>query len=281
MSQAFAANARRRFHEMVSRDDEKIDLAAAALLVAAEEYAGLDVGRYVNTLDRFAELVKPRVKSVRSDHDIIAALNSTLFDELGFHGNVHKYYDPRNSYLNEVIDRRTGIPITLTVVYIEVASRIGFKVEGVGLPGHFIASHTSETGRVFIDPFHGGLLLGTAGCADLLARVSGGSAELNQDHLAVATKKQILVRILSNLVSIHSNGGDYRRAIGVIERILLITPDSATHERDLGLLLAAAGETGDALLHLERYLDIAPFATDAETVRARINSLYQNRARLN
>ena len=129
---------------MVSRDDEQIDIAEAALLIAAEEYPRLDVETYLDKLDHFGDLAREQAAGSHGAVDLITALNSTLFERLAFRGNSESYYDPRNSFLNEVIDRRIGIPITLTVVYIDVARRIGFPVKGVGLPFHFIAKHEAE-----------------------------------------------------------------------------------------------------------------------------------------
>lgn len=280
MSSDSARNARSRFAEIVSRDDEEIDLAEAALLIAAEEYPALDVALYLIKLDSFGDLARERAADARNASDVIAALNATLFDQLGFRGNRENYYDPRNSYLNAVIDRRTGIPITLTVVYIEVARRIGFPVSGVGLPFHFIAKHESEAGDLFIDPFNAGRVLGLAGCAELATRMSGGKLNLRPEHLERATNKQILTRMLANLLGVNS-AGDHRRALAAIERMLLINPDSTPHIRDRGLLLAAVGDVAEATQELERYLELAPAAPDADDIRKQIRSVRQRQARLN
>jgi regulator of sirC expression with transglutaminase-like and TPR domain len=266
---------------MVSRDDEAIDLGEACLLIAAEEYPRLDTSLYIDKLDRIGDLARERASGAETALDFIAALNITLFDELRFQGNTEHYYDPRNSYLNQVIDRRTGIPITLTVVYIEVARRIGFPVNGVGLPGHFIASNTSESGTVFIDVFNGGRLLGEVSCAELVASVTGRKLELKPDHLKAVTKKQLLTRVLSNILAIYSGTTDYRRALAAIERILLINPDSTSHIRDRGFLLEAAQEPAAALQELERYLALSPNAPDAEAIQEQMKAIRQNQAKLN
>ncbi len=280
MSSGQAKNVRSRFAEIVSRDDAAINLAEAALCIAAEEYPRLDVELYLERLDSFADLARERAAAARDAIDVITALNETLFERLGFRGNRENYYDPRNSYLSEVIDRRTGIPITLTVVYIEVARRIGFPVQGVGLPFHFIAKHEAEGGDVFIDPFNAGGLLGSAGCDELITRMSGGKLELRPEHLEAVTNKQILTRMLSNLLGVYS-ATDHRRALAAIERILLINPDSAPHIRDRGLLLAMVGDRTDAIRELERYLELASNASDSDTIREQIKSIRQRQARLN
>ena len=265
---------------MVSREDAEINLADAALLIAAEEYPRLDIELYLERLDHFADLARQRVADSRDPFDVITAMKGTLFEELGFRGNRENYYDPRNSYLNEVIDRRTGIPIALTVVYIEVSKRIGFQVKGVGLPFHFIAKHEMEGGDLFIDPFNAGRLLDSAGCDALITEMSDGKLELRIEHLKAVTNKQILTRMLSNLLGVYSSS-DRRRALAAIDRILLINPASVSHIRDRGLLLAAVGDRTAAILELERYLELAADATDVDTIREQIKSIRRSHARLN
>ena len=280
MSQISAHNARLRFAEMVSRPDEQINLAEAALLIAAEEYPRLDVDLYLEKLDRFGDTARAHAADASTPLDMIAAVNVTMFEGLGFRGNRASYYDPRNSFLNEVIDRRTGIPITLTVVYIEVAMRIGFAVSGVGMPGHFIAKHESENGDIFVDPFNDGRILETLACSELVSVTTGGALELEPDHLVAVTNKHILTRMLSNLLGVYG-GTDQRRALAAIDRILLLAPDSPKHVRDRGLLLAELGVTGKAIDELERYLELAPGARDAEAIREQITSIRKSKARLN
>jgi regulator of sirC expression with transglutaminase-like and TPR domain len=272
---------RARFAEVVSHEDEFLDLAEAALLIAAEEYPRLNVAAYLDKLDRIGDMVREQANGARTALDFISAINATLFDKLGFRGNIDKYYDPRNSYLNEVIDRRIGIPITLSVVYLEVSRRIGFRIQGVGLPGHFIVKHPDEQGDIFIDVFNRGRLLGEVGCSDLVANTSGGKLELKAEHLLPSTNKQILTRMLSNILGIYSGTSDYRRAIAATQRILLINPNSRSHIRDHGLLLAAAGKNASALEELDRYLALEPGAPDSEGIREHMKSIRQDLARLN
>jgi regulator of sirC expression with transglutaminase-like and TPR domain len=274
------ASPRRRFAEIVARPDERINLAEAALLIAAEEYPRLDVAIYLDKLDRIADIARDRIALAVDASDFISAINATLFEDYGFHGNRDNYYDPRNSFLNEVIDRRVGIPITLSVLYIEVARRIGFAVEGVGLPGHFIVRHQAAEEIIYIDPFNGGRVLGEMGCAEMVAETSGGRRALEPEHLKPVSKKQILTRMLSNLLGIYARN-DHRRALGIIERILVLQPDSPAHVRDYGLLLALVGQPAQALAALERYLKMAPAAADAELVREQIKTIKQDSAKLN
>lgn len=280
MSSQPAKAARARFAAIVSRHDDAIDLAEAALFIAAEEYPRLDVKTYLEKLDHFGDLAREQANGSDDAVDLISALNSTLFDRLGFRGNSDSYYDPRNSFLNDVMDRRLGIPITLTVVYIDVARRIGLNVKGVGLPFHFIAKHEAESGDVFIDPFNKGRVLGSAGCAELVKEMGGGKIELQKEHLEAVTNKQILIRMLSNLLGIYATS-DHRRALSTVERILLINPESAPHIRDRGLLLASLGDSANAIPELNRYLGLAGDAADADSIREQIKSIRQTQARLN
>lgn len=275
-----ARKARNRFAELVSLDDDKINLAEATLLIATEEYSRLNIEDYLDKLDRFGDMARERAEGASDADHLISAINSTLFDELGFHGNRDSYFDPRNSFLNQVIDRRTGIPITLTVVYMEVARRIGFQVRGVGLPYHFIAKHESEAGDIFIDPFNGGRLLGTGGCAELLSEMTGGKEELQPEHLESISNKRILARILLNLLGVYK-AGDPRRALATIERLLLINPNYAPHVRLRGTLLASVGDQTGAIAELERYLMLVPDAEDFDAIKEQIQSIHLNRARLN
>jgi regulator of sirC expression with transglutaminase-like and TPR domain len=272
---------RRQFAEMVSRPDEEIDLARAALLVAAVEYPRLDTQHYLDRLDQFGDLARDFAGGAQDSFDYISAINRALFEVLGFRGNRENYHDPRNSFLNEVIDRRTGIPITLTVVYIEVARRVGFPVQGVGMPMHFIARHDRGGDEIFIDAFNEGTLLGRKGCAELLANMSDGLLKLQPEHLRAATKKQILTRMLSNLLKIYADGNDYHRLLDMLERLLIINPDSPPHVRDHGLLLAALERPGEAVAELERYLALAPDAADAETIREQIKIIRKSQAKWN
>ena len=280
MSHQQPASPRRRFAEIVALPDERINLAEAALLIAAEEYPRLNVAAYLEKLDRISDIARDRIALAVDASDFISAINATLFEDYGFQGNRDNYYDPRNSFLNEVIDRRVGIPITLSVLYIEVARRIGLALEGVGLPGHFIVRHQAAEEAIYIDPFNGGRVLGEMGCAELVTEMSGGRRRLEPEHLRPVTKKQLLTRMLSNLLAIYARN-DHRRALGVIERILILQPNSPAHVRDHGLLLALVGQTAQALVALERYLQMEPAAADAELVREQIRTIKQDSAKLN
>jgi regulator of sirC expression with transglutaminase-like and TPR domain len=281
MSKQPINNVRARFADLVSRSESDINLAEAALVIAAEEYPRLDIALYLEKLENFGNRLRERTEAATTTAEIIASLNATLFDELGFQGNRENYYDPRNSFLNEVIDRRMGIPITLSLIYIEVARQIGFPIHGIGLPGHFIVGYFNPGEDIFIDVFNGGRLLSENALADLVAGMSSGRMQFHAAHLMPVTRKQILTRMLSNLLGIYAGSQDYRRAIASIERILLLMPDSLPHIRDYGLLLAHIDRNSSALEQLEKYLQQMPDAEDAETIKEQIKKLKQAQARLN
>lgn len=280
MSTRSAKDARARFAEIISLDDEQIDLAEAVLLIASEEYPRLDIKSYIDKLDHFADLARERAAGARDINDLIEALNSTLFGTLGFHGCRNSYYDPRNSFLNQVIDRKTGLPISLTVVYMEVARRIGLTVKGVGLPFHFVGKVETENGELFIDSFNEGRLLTAVDCAELVTEMSHGQEELVEEHLEPVNKKRILGRILLNLLGLYK-ASDPRRALGALDRLLMLVPGHAPYIRMRGLLLASTGDQKNAIAQLERYLAAAPDAEDVDAVREQIKTIRLSQVRLN
>jgi regulator of sirC expression with transglutaminase-like and TPR domain len=227
---------RASFREMLQRVDRELDLAEAALLIAQEEYPDLDRARYLRALDALGEEAARRVGNAASPHGAVNALSGYLFDEEKFHGNEQEYYDPRNSYLNEVLDRRLGIPITLSLVYIEVGRRAGMSMDGVGMPGHFLVRYRTGDEEILVDAFHRGIMLQREDCATLLAGTSGYTGEFRDELLAPVTKRQFLARLLNNLRGIYLAGGDYGRALAAVERMLIVDREGA---EDLRLQAAA------------------------------------------
>lgn len=240
------------------------DLAALALHLAADEYRGLDVDEYLARLDRYAENLAPRL--VGSLPDRVAELAYLLFEEEGFAGNVADYYDPRNSYLNDVLDRKLGLPITLSVLAIGVGARAGLTVAGVGLPGHFVAKAIAGDEEVIFDPYHGGQFLDRAGCRELVEAVTGQPFDPTDDALAVTPPGFVARRLLTNLKSVYLRASDFARAARVTARLVQLAPDDPTQQRDLGVTLIHAGKPGKAIDHLAAYLAAAPAAEDAEVV---------------
>jgi regulator of sirC expression with transglutaminase-like and TPR domain len=184
---------------MLAGPDEAVDLAHASLLIACEEYPDLDVNRYVARLDEWGEELRVRVEQQAEPAVVASSINHLLFEQEGFRGNTKDYYDPRNSFLNEVLDRRTGIPITLATVYMEVARRAGIAISGVGLPGHFIVRLRGQGPGLLVDPFHGGALLSVEDCQARLDRIYEGRVKVEPSMLAACERKEILARMLRNL----------------------------------------------------------------------------------
>jgi regulator of sirC expression with transglutaminase-like and TPR domain len=256
---------RARFAELVALPDDDIDLATAALLIAAEAYPGLDVDSYLARLDNLAQEARSRLDGARTDEERAAALTQFLAVEKGFSGNEEDYYDRRNSFLNEVLDRRTGIPITLALVNTEVGRRLGLQIRGVGFPGHFLAKVEGDP-EVIIDPFFG-TILNEAQCHERLQEVMGKDATFDRRYLRAATRREILVRMLNNLKHIHLDAKELEQALSCCERLLLVTPDNVFELRDRGLLYLQLECYGAAAADLERFLQLAPDNEHADTIR--------------
>jgi len=276
-----SATPRSRLEHLLARPDPEVDLAEAALLVAAEEYDGLDVRAYLARLDEMGAALRQRLDDEPRPERAIMALNHYLFQEQGFRGNNEQYYDARNSYLNEVIERRTGIPITLCTVFMEVGRRAGLEVEGVGLPGHFVVRVHTPSRPLLVDPFHGGTLLSEKDCQERLDRIFNGKVQLEPKMLRPCRRKEMLERILRNLKAIYLRDQDKDRALRVVELLVRLQPGSAEDLRDRGVLYAALDCYAVAARDLESYLALAPGAKDAEDLRARVALLRQQAARLN
>lgn len=268
-----------RFSRLVSGPDASVDLAEASLLIASGEYPDLDVGRYLERLDEMGREVRGRLPG--GPVPALDCLNAYLFREVGFRGNVEDYYDPRNSFLNDVMDRLTGIPITLSTLYIEVGRRAGLGVFGVGLPGHFLVGAEAAGRSVLVDPFHGGALLSEADCQKRLDRVFEGRVRLEQGMLAPCPRKGILARMLRNLKVLYVKADDYARALRTIDLLLRLDPRSAEDLRDRGLLHAAYGCYGLAAADLEASLALAPAVPEAAALRAKVTEMRSKAARLN
>jgi regulator of sirC expression with transglutaminase-like and TPR domain len=272
---------RRRLDALLARPDREVDLAQAALLVAAEEYPGLDVRAYLVRLDEMGCALRQRLEDEPRPERAVMALNRYLFQEQGFRGNTERYYDPRNSYLNEVLDRRTGIPITLSTVYIEVARRGGLDVEGVGLPGHFIVRIRNPGRPLLVDPFHGGTMLTARDCQERLDRIFGGRVKMEPKMLQPCPRRDMLERMLRNLKAVYIRDQDVPRALRVVDLLVQIQPGNAEDLRDRGILYAALDCYAYAARDIEAYLTLVPKAADAKELVPRLEHLREKAARLN
>ena len=252
---------------------EPIDLARAALAVAREEYPELDEGRYLRMLDELASGVHAGLPSGASIERRVGRLNTYLFHELGFDGNKTDYYDPRNSFLNEVIDRRTGIPLTLCILYMEVGRRCGLRVDGVGFPGHFLCKVHLDEGELVVDPFSRGQLLGVDEIKRRLQAAVGDQVKFDARVLRAAKPREILVRMLQNLRSVYSERNDMPRALSAVDRLLLLAPENIRGLRERAQLCEQLGGPLAAVRDLEKVLQLEPHASDANVLRARLRKL--------
>ena len=223
-----------RFAEVVSSDDFPLD--HAALLIGAWDYPERDLGGYREQLDAIARSVEPEVARASGGIGRARAISDWLFDRLGFHGNTGDYYDPRNSFLADVLDRRCGIPISLSVLYLEVSRRVGVLSQGVNFPGHFLVRVAIEDAWLFVDPFSGGRALAPADLEALLRRTTTPDAVLEPSVIAAATKRQIVARMLVNLAGIYGRNGDLPRSLDVLERLAVLEPNNPRISRDLAQL---------------------------------------------
>jgi regulator of sirC expression with transglutaminase-like and TPR domain len=278
-----------RFAELLARDEAEIDLARACLLIAEDAYPGLDVEGYLGEIERLAMRLRGRFPAGAGNEERVASLNGFLFDELGFSGNTRDYYDPRNSYLNQVLERRTGIPITLSILYLEIGRRIGLAFEGVSFPGHFLVRLRLRGAMLVLDPFSGGDALAESELRARLARVipEGATGGVPVDALPLDTfleaagKRQILARLLRNLKGIYREAGQSQRQLEVLNRMLVVAPEAHGELRDRGYLYQDMECYRAALKDLQDYSALEPEAPDIDDVRARLLELSARCARLN
>jgi regulator of sirC expression with transglutaminase-like and TPR domain len=260
------AEARDAFTRLLQTPEGELDLAEAALLIAAEEYPDLRPGVYLNQIDRLASRLKTRIRGEVEPGRVVQIANDFFFEEEHFKGNREEYYDPRNSFLNEVLERRVGIPITLAVLYVAVGQRAGLPVKGVGMPGHFLVKYAPTSGEIFIDAFNAKMLTREE-CAKMLEEMYGGTVEMRPALLEPSTKRQIIARLLNNLKSIYLSRGDLARALAASDRIMLADPHLTSEWRDRGLILFQLRRDSDALKDFNRYLAVKPEPEDLARVK--------------
>ncbi len=263
---------RAKFIEAISDPEADIDMTLACLYIAAEQYPDLDVDAYVHQVDELAEKVQKRLRQSAGTYDAINAINRVLFDKGGFKGNRKQYYDPRNSYLSDVLDRRMGIPISLSVLYAEVGRRVGHTFDGIGLPGHFILATGKGDARIFVDPFDRGGLLTARESRDLAARVLGTPVDDDRFFKPVP-KRSILERMLNNLKAIYLQADDQHRALATAERIQLLAPDNWDNLGDLAKLQTESGDLLAAMDTMVKYLELAPADKDTKAFEAALKAI--------
>lgn len=262
------SEAQKIFQVELGQEEERMNLAKTTLLLAkCVEYPDLIVDNYLLRIDEMAAEIESRLRcDTRDPNSLIDSINNYLFVEEGFHGNEDDYYDARNSFLNDVMDRKTGIPISLSTLYIELASRVGLKLNGVGFPGHFIVKYSGPGDEILIDPFNKGRILSEKNCQDFLSRMYGDHVRFRREMLAPSTNKQILSRMLNNLKGIYVDSKNHKKALSVVELILELNPDSVSEVRDRGLLYYELECFSQALHGLESYLNLSPDAPDHDVI---------------
>ncbi|MBI3571017.1 MAG: tetratricopeptide repeat protein [Gammaproteobacteria bacterium] len=273
-----------RLAKIAKVSEQELNLAEAALLIAVEEYPGLDVEAYLRQIDELATGVQQRLPAQAGLEDTLVTLNQFLFVEQGFSGDTENYDDPRNSFLNEVLDRKRGIPITLSIIYMEVGRRLGLPLKGVSFPGHFLVKFATREGEVVLDPFSGGSLLSKEDLEEILEETYGPAESVNaplERLLTAAGKKEILVRMLRSLKGAYLRREQFDKALGVVDQILLIQPDQPDEVRDRGRIYEQLECFRAALENYQSYLSLRPGSGDASDVHKRIAELKQIVANLN
>jgi len=264
---------RDRFARLARGDDAELDVEEGAILIAAEEYPDLDPAAVRAELDRLGAHARAVLADAGDADERVERLNRFLFQEQGFEG-ASEYYDPRNSYLNEVLARRVGIPITLALVYMGVGRRAGLDVRGISFPGHFLVRCAGPEEQI-VDAFHGRTLT-MRECETRLAAALGPGAALDRAlHLRDASTREILVRMLSNLQRIFAEHGDSERLLACCDRILLLTPRSPLALRDRAIVYQRLGWLSAAISDLDNALDAAGESDLARSLRARRDVLRQ------
>jgi len=269
------------FERVIEIPDAEINLAEGALILAADEYPDLEIAPHLAQLDAWAELAAPRVQRAHTPRARIAALTAFLFGELGFAGNRDDYYDPRNSYLNDVLARRVGIPISLSVLTLALARRLDLPIVGVGLPGHFCVKWQDAANEIVFDPFDGGAILDLAAISARVRQAALPHATFEPDWLNAVSNKYILFRMLNNLKMIFIRRAQTRRAQQAVDKMLLLDPRASGELRDMGILSLRLGEYRRAVSYLEQYLLAHSDAHDAAELRALLSNALAQVERLN
>ena len=248
------------------------DLALGALLIASTETPDVDIDGVLTNLDRMAGAAQARIPEDGNELQQLNAVTDLLFGVIGLAGNRDDYYDPRNSYLQHVLERRLGIPITLSLVCIEVGRRAGVPIVGIGMPGHFVIRHRDEP-NFFVDSFNGGLLLSQDECGSLMREAAGDAVRLEAHHLDPVTPREILARMLRNLKAIYWDREDFDQCIITISALMAVLPDKPEEQRDRGVVHLKAGNHRQSAEDFAAYIEAAPDAEDAETVRNALTRL--------
>ena len=264
------AFARQRFVEIARTPDERLDLVEGSLVIALEDDPSIDIGRYLERVGEWSDAVRERLEGSRDIDRVVESINRLLFDEEGFRGEDEDYYDPRSALLSETLDRHAGLPISLSVLYIEISRRVGADVSGVSLPGRFLVKFSGAFGIIVVDPFDGGRVLTTIELQKLLDDVYGGGVRLREHHLRSFSPKEILARELAHLKAAYLAQHDLARAAASIDRLLILDGSDPFEVRDRAAVAVKMHAYAVAIAFLERYLALMPHADDTARVREQI-----------
>ena len=273
----------KRFRALAQLPEAPTGLAEGALVLAAEAHSGVDIEAALRTLDELVFRIRPQVENAASPVRAVAALNHCLFEVEGFRGYQDQYDDLRNSFLDQVLVRRRGLPITLSILYVEIARQLGLEAYGIGFPGHFLAKVVGTgdaTGEIIVDPFFG-RVLSLEDCMERLRAAAGERVPFDPMWVRPATAREIWVRMLNNLKLSYLRQGDGLSALGCFDRILVVEPKAAHELRDRGLLLERLDCIHAAIEDLTGYLELAPRSEDSAAVRLRRDALARRRPALN
>jgi len=268
------------FSQLASLADDRVDLAHGALLIAKAAYPDLNESLYLDRLDRMAAKVKLEMTANTESEDIITKLNIILFEQEKFRGNRENYYDPDNSFLNRVLDRKTGIPITLSLIYIEVAGRLGLDVRGIGLPGHFITALYHASGKIFIDPFNRGEIRTVDECLEIVRKHMGNAAAPDLHWLQPIGRKELLARMLRNLKLIYARQDNDVMLFRTIHWILTLQPEAPAELSARAMLYEAMGNPSRAVNDWERYIENIDDHRSITKIRAKIDNLKKQQSRM-
>ena len=267
--------------DLLTGNSDGRELDRAALELARIEYPALEPEPFLALLDSHAAELGGRVPRRAAGSAFVEQANEYLFEELGFRGNSENYYDPRNSCLNDVLTTRRGIPITLSVVYIEIARRLGRRVRGVGLPGHFLVRYDEQEFTVFIDPFHGVVLRDAEACFRLARQVTGVEFDPSPELLEPVTSRQVIARMMANLRAIYFRRRQHAKLLRLLDLLLEANPDSAEERKQRGMVHLQVRNMSAALADLERYLELAPEAADLAQIQKQVLEIRRYLARMN
>jgi len=267
---AHPALARQRFRELAGLPEPLLDLVEASLVIAQEDHPGLFIDRYLEQVGVWADAVRERLGGSHDVERIVEAVNRLLFEEEGFHGEDEDYYDPRSALVNELLDRHAGLPITLSILYIELSRRLGADVAGVSLPGRFLVKFTGPFGEIVVDPFDGGRVLSTIELQTILDSVYGGGVRLREHHLRSFSPREILGRELAHLKAAYLAQHDLPRAAASVDRLLILDERDPYELRDRAALAMQMHAYATAIECLQRYLALGPTGDDSLRARGQI-----------